>query len=74
MEITVRKLTAAAVAVLALSTAACKKTADGKTEVTLPTVNVDVGTKKDTINPPGVTTKPETVIVNKPVVTPPPPK
>ena len=69
-----RKLFAAALAVLALSTAACKRTADGKTEVTVPTVDVDVGTKKDTVSTPGVTTKPETVIVNKPVVTPPPPQ
>ena len=67
-------LAAAAIACLALSSAGCKKTADGKTEVTLPTVDVDVGTKKDTINPPGVTTKPESVIVNRPVVTPPPPR
>ena len=70
----VRTLAIAAVAILALSTAACKRTADGKTEVTVPTVDVDVGTKKDTIGTPGVTTKPETVIVNKPVVTPPPPQ
>ena len=74
MEITVRKPIAAALAVLALSTAACKKTADGKTDVTLPTVDVNVGTKKDTVGTPGVTTKPETVIVNKPVITPPPPQ
>ena len=74
METTVRTFAAAAIAFLALSTAGCKKTADGKTEVTLPTVDIDVGTKKDTINPPGVTTKPETVIVNKPVITPPPPQ
>ena len=73
-ELSVRTLAAAAIAILALSTAACKRTADGKTEVTLPTVDVDVGTKKDTVGTPGVTTKPETVIVNKPVVTPPPPQ
>ena len=74
METTVRAITIAALAALTLSTAACKKTADGKTEVTLPTVDVDVGTKKDTVSTPGVTTKTETVIVNKPVVTPPPPQ
>lgn len=74
METTVRTFAAVAVAILALSTAGCKKTADGKTEVTLPTVDIDVGTKKDTVNPPGVSTRPETVIVNRPVVTPPPPR
>ena len=68
-----RRLAAATLVLLALSAAGCKRTADGKTEVTLPTVDIDVGTKKDTVNTPGVTTKPETVIVNKPVVTPPPP-
>ena len=60
------------VALLALSATACKKTADGKIEATTPTIDVDVGTRKDTVTPPTVTTKPETVIVNKPVVTPPP--
>ncbi len=73
-ETPVRMLAAASLAFLALSTAACKKTADGKTEVTLPTVDIDVGTKKDTVGTPGITTKPETVIVNKPVITPPPPQ
>jgi hypothetical protein len=73
-ETIVRRLATATIAILALSTAACKRTADGKTEVTLPTVDVDVGTKKDTVGTPGVTTKPETVIVNKPVITPPPPQ
>lgn len=67
-----RSLALATIAILALATAGCKRTADGKTEVTLPTVDVDVGTKKDTVGTPGVTTKPETLIVNKPVVTPPP--
>ena len=65
---------AAVIALLVLSTGGCKRTADGKTEVTLPTVDIDVGTKKDTVSTPGVTTKPETVIVNKPVITPPPPE
>ena len=69
-----RTFAAAMIAILALSTAGCKRTADGKTEVTLPTVDVDVGTKKDTVSTPGVTTKPETVVVQKPVVTPPPPE
>jgi hypothetical protein len=55
-----------------LSTAACKKTADGKIEATTPTVDIDIGTRKDTLTPPTVTTKPETVIVNRPVVKPPP--
>jgi hypothetical protein len=68
------RLLAAAIALLVLSTTACKRTADGKTEVTLPTVDIDIGTKKDTVSTPGVTTKPETLIVNKPVVTPPPPQ
>jgi len=74
LETTVRTFAAAARAILALSTAGCKKTADGKTEVTLPTIDVDVGTKKDTVGTPGLTTKPETVIVNKPVITRPPPQ
>lgn len=59
--------------VMLLSTAACKKTADGRIEATTPTVDVDIGTRKDTVTPPTVTTKPETVIVNRPVVKPPPP-
>jgi hypothetical protein len=69
-----RALTAA-FALLLISTAACKKTADGKIEATTPTVDIDVGTRKDTVNvpkTPTVTTKPETVIVNKPVIKPPP--
>jgi hypothetical protein len=69
-----RSLTAALALVL-LSTAACKKTADGKIEATTPTVDIDIGTRKDTLTPPKtptVQTKPETVIVNRPVVTPPP--
>jgi len=74
LETTVRSFAATALAILALSTAGCKKTADGKTEVTLPTVDIDIGTKKDTVGTPGVTTKPETIIVNKPVITPPPPQ
>ena len=69
-----RTFAAVALAVAALSSAGCKRTADGKTEVTVPTVDIDVGTKKDTVKTPGVTTKPETVIVNKPVITPPPPQ
>lgn len=64
----------AVLALLMLSTTACKKTADGKIEATTPTIDVDIGTRKDTLTPPAVTTKPETIIVNKPVVTPPPPR
>ena len=59
-------------AVLVLAVTACRKTEDGRIEATTPTVDIDVGTRKDTLTPPTVTTKPETVIVNKPVVTPPP--
>ena len=62
----------AVLALVLLSAGACKKTADGKIEATTPTVDIDIGTRKDTLTPPTVTTKPETVIVNKPVVTPPP--
>lgn len=65
----------AVLALVLLSTAACKKTADGKIEATTPTVDIDVGTRKDTLTPPKtptVGTKPETVIVNRPVVKPPP--
>ena len=62
----------ATVALLLLSTTACKKTADGKIETTTPTVDIDIGTRKDTLTPPTVTTKPETVIVQRPVVKPPP--
>ena len=67
-----RTLAAATFAFLILSTAACRKTAEGETEVTLPTVDVDVGTKKDTVRTPNVTTTQDTLIVNRPVVTPPP--
>jgi hypothetical protein len=56
-----------------LATVGCKKTDDG-VEATTPTINIDIGTRKDTINTPTVTTKPETVIVNKPVINPPPPR
>ena len=73
-ENTVRTAAMAALAILALATAGCKRTADGKTEVTLPTVDVDVGTRKDTVGTPGVTTRQDTVIDNKPVITPPPPE
>jgi len=66
-----RALTAL-LALALLSTAACKKTADGSYEATTPTVDIDIGTRKDTVKTPTVTTKPETVIVNKPVVKPPP--
>ena len=69
-----RALTAV-LALLLITAGACKKTADGKIEATTPTVDIDVGTRKDTLNvpkTPTVTTKPETVIVNKPVVKPPP--
>ena len=65
----------AVLALALLSTAACKKTADGKIEATTPTVDIDIGTRKDTLTPPKtptVGTKPETVIVKRPVVTPPP--
>jgi len=62
----------AGLALCLLSTAACKKTADGKIEATTPTVDIDIGTRKDTVSLPTVTTKPETVIVPKPVVKPPP--
>ena len=62
----------AGLALCLLSTAACKKTADGKIEATTPTVDIDIGTRKDTVSLPTVTTKPETVIVQKPVVKPPP--
>ena len=65
----------AAVAVLLLSSAACRKTEDGKIEATTPTVDIDIGSRKDTVTlpkAPQVTTKPETVIVNRPVVKPPP--
>jgi hypothetical protein len=66
-----RSLTAV-LALALLSASACKKTADGKIEATTPTVDIDIGTRKDTLTPPTVTTKPETVIVNRPVVKPPP--
>ena len=66
-----RALTAV-LALFLLSTAACKKTADGKIEATTPTVDVDIGTRKDTLTTPTVTTKPETVVVQKPVIKPPP--
>ncbi len=65
----------AAVALLLLSSAACRKTEDGKIEATTPTIDVDIGSRKDTLTPPKtptVGTKPETVIVNRPVVKPPP--
>ena len=62
----------AVLALVLVSASACKKTADGKIEATTPTIDIDIGTRKDTLTPPTVTTKPETVIVNKPVVTPPP--
>lgn len=62
----------AVLALFLLSTAACKKTADGKIEATTPTIDIDIGTRKDTLTPPTVTTKPETVIVNRPVIKPPP--
>lgn len=62
----------AVLALFLLSTAACKKTADGKIEATTPTIDIDIGTRKDTLTPPTVTTKPETVIVKVPVVKPPP--
>jgi hypothetical protein len=65
----------AVAALLVLSSTACKKTADGKIEATTPTIDIDIGTRKDTLTPPkapDVKTKPETVIVNRPVVTPPP--
>jgi hypothetical protein len=65
----------AALALLVLSSIACKKTADGKIEATTPTIDIDIGTRKDTLTlpkKPDVTTKPETVIVNRPVVKPPP--
>jgi hypothetical protein len=65
----------ALVALVLLSSSACKKTADGKIEATTPTVDIDIGTRKDTLTPPKtptVETKPETVIVNRPVVRPPP--
>lgn len=67
-----------AAALVLVSLAACKKTADNTYEVKTPTVgvdtktvttpDVDVGTKTDTISTPVVGTKPETLIVNKPVV------
>ena len=66
-----RALTAI-LAIVLLSTAACRKTEDGKIEATTPTVDIDVGTRKDTLTPPTVTTKPETVVVQKPVIKPPP--
>ena len=62
----------AVLVLLAISVTACRKTDDGRIEATTPTIDVDIGTRKDTLTPPTVTTKPETVIVNKPVVTPPP--
>ena len=66
-----RTIAAAAVLVL-LSTAACKQNPDGSYEATTPTVDIDIGTRKDTVRAPTISTKPETVIVNKPVITPPP--
>ena len=71
-ENAVRTVAAATFAFLILSTAACRKTAEGETEVTLPTVDIDVGTKKDTVRTPTVSTQKDTLIVNRPVVTPPP--
>ena len=65
----------AAVALLLITSVACRKTEDGKIEATTPTVDIDIGTRKDTLTPPKapqVGTKPETLIVNRPVVKPPP--
>jgi hypothetical protein len=64
---------AAMLALAMLVSAGCKKTDEG-VETTTPTIDIDIGTRKDTINTPTVTTKPETVIVNRPVVKPPPPE
>ena len=49
---------------------ACKKTGEGEAEVKTPTVDVDVGTKTDTVNTPQVDvgTKQDTLIVNRPTV------
>lgn len=66
------RLFAAAAALVLLSTAACKQNPDGSYEATTPTVDIDIGTRKDTVRAPTISTKPETVIVNRPVVTPPP--
>ena len=65
-------------AVLSLSTVACKKTGEGEYEVQKPVVGTQtdtvhtptVGTQKDTLNviTPKVTAETSKVVVNKPVV------
>lgn len=49
---------------------ACKKTGEGEMEVQTPTVDVDVGSKTDTIATPTVDvgTTQDTLIVNRPTV------
>jgi len=49
---------------------ACKKTGKGEAEVKTPTVDVDVGTKTDTVQTPTVDvgTKTDTMIVKRPTV------
>ena len=49
---------------------ACKKTGEGEMEVKTPTVDVDAGTKTDTVQTPTVDvgTKQDTLIVNRPTV------
>ncbi|HKG95677.1 MAG TPA: hypothetical protein VKA84_27455 [Gemmatimonadaceae bacterium] len=71
-----RKVTLALTLAAFASLSACKKTGDGEYEVQKPTVGTTTDTlrtptvemKKDSINTPTVGTKPETLIVNKPVV------
>jgi hypothetical protein len=64
------RLLSAIIVLAVISAAGCRKTDDGKIEVTTPTI--EIGTKKDTLTSPTVTTQKETLIVNKPVVRPPP--
>ena len=49
---------------------ACSKSGEGEMEVKTPTVDVDVGSKTDTVQTPTVDvgTKQDTVIVNRPTV------
>ena len=71
-----RKLTLALGFVTFAGLAACSKTEDGGIEVEKPTLGTTKDTvhpptiemKKDSINTPTMGTKPETLIVNKPVV------
>jgi hypothetical protein len=72
-EVGVRKLTAVLALAALVATGACKKTGEGEYEVQKPVVGtqtdtvhtptVDVGTTKDTINVPKVTTEKKEVTV-----------